>query len=133
MTPAARAASAAGVVALVLSHTTAASATFTSALARATAGYSSSTLQPASAVSASCTVANAKARAAVSWTASTSPYASGYSISYTGTSTGIVSAPSSPTTININNLTVGGTYTFTVTTTFRSWTSPGRSSLSTTC
>lgn len=64
------------------------------------------------------------------WTASTSTYATGYTVSWTGT-------PSGSTTSTTNSaalaLTSGNTYSITVTTTFKSWTSKSAYTANFTC
>lgn len=104
---------------------------FAASPSRPAASYASSTLQSSGTVSATCAAAGSTSTATVSWTASPSTYTTGYTIRWTGGSTGSTTATASP--ISIPGLVKGGSYTFTVTATYRSWTSTARSSAARTC
>lgn len=94
-------------------------------------GYASSTLQPPGTVTASCASAGSTSTATVSWTASPSTYTTGYTIRWTGSTTGSTTATSSPR--SVPGLVKNASYTFTVTATYRNWTSTSRSSPATAC
>ena len=130
MTPAQAAGTAALTLGLLLPAQTAL-AGFTTQPTPPAPGYASSTLQPPGTVTASCTSGSGTTTATVSWTASPSTYTTGYTIRWTGGSTGSTTATSSPKAIT--GLVKNTSYTFTVTATYRNWTSTSRSSPVTAC
>jgi signal peptidase I len=106
---------------LILPSTTAV-AGFTRAPSAPSATYATATLQPASAPGGSCLRGGGStATATVTWTASPSAFTTGYTIAWTGGSTGNTTAASSPLTVP--GLNKNSDYVFTITATYRNWTS----------
>jgi hypothetical protein len=107
-------------------------AVFTPGTALASAGYSSSTLQPPASVSATCASAGGTSTATVNWTASPSAYATGYRITSTPAST-TTTAGGAARSATLTGLTKNSNYTFSVSATYKSWTSATRTTATVAC
>jgi len=94
--------------------------------------YTSAVLQPPASASATCVAGMTTSTATVNWTASPPSVTTGYSITSTPVTTTKTTAAAGRTT-TFTGLTKGGSYSFRVVATYRSWTSVARVTATVTC
>jgi hypothetical protein len=113
-----------------------AQAAFAAVTSASSVVYTSATLQPPATVSATCTASGSTSTATVTWTASPTAAAGtasgGYRVTSTPTST-TVNVTGSVRSTTLGGLTKNSTYTFSVLTTYRSWTSAVRTTATVAC
>lgn len=110
----------------------AAEAAFTRSSTSSPVVYTSGTLQAAATVSATCSLSGSTYTANVTWTGSPSTFANGYRITSDPASQQ-VDVAGSARSATLTGLALSTVYTFTVVATYRSWSSPARTTASMLC